>query len=97
MNEPLQNLLAHLKEAISASEAGADNKDELAELAGKVERRLGDDDDDGVVDELREQVQRFEVSHPALAATIGRAADVFDRSVRTLTGLIEAYTIARDR
>ena len=30
-------------------------------------------------------------------ATIGRAAEVFDRSVRTLTGLIETYTTARDR
>jgi hypothetical protein len=29
--------------------------------------------------------------------TIGRAAEVFDRNVRTLTGLIEAYTTARDR
>ena len=30
-------------------------------------------------------------------ATIGRATEVFDRSVRTLTDLIEAYTTARDR
>ena len=75
MHETLEQLLAHLKEAISAAEAGADNKDELASLAGRVERRLSDDDDDGLVDELREQVQRFEVSHPSLATTIGRAAD----------------------
>lgn len=75
MHEPLEQLLAHLKEAITAAEAGADNQDELAELAGRVERRLGDDDDDGVVDELREQIQRFEVSHPTLATAIGRAAD----------------------
>ena len=75
MHEPLEQLLAHLKEAISAAEAGADNNDELASLAGRVERRLNDDDDDGLVDELREQVQRFEVSHPSLATTIGRAAD----------------------
>jgi len=75
MHEPLEQLLAHLKEAISAAEAGAENQKELAELAGKVERRLGDEDDDGVVDELREQVQRFEVSHPSLAGAIGRAAD----------------------
>jgi hypothetical protein len=32
----------------------------------------------------------------ATPATIGRATEVFDRSVRTLTGLIEAYT-TRDR
>ena len=29
--------------------------------------------------------------------TIGRAAEVFDRTVRTLTGLIQAYTAPRDR
>jgi hypothetical protein len=29
--------------------------------------------------------------------TIGRAVEVLDRSVRTLTGLIEADTAARDR
>jgi len=29
--------------------------------------------------------------------TIGRAAEVFERNVRTLTGLIEAYTTARNR
>lgn len=75
MHEPLETLLAHLKEAITAAEAGADNQDEIAELAGRVERRLGDDDDDGVVDELREHVQRFEVTHPTLASAIGRAAD----------------------
>lgn len=75
MHETLEQLLAHLKDAISAAEAGADNNDELASLAGRVERRLSDDDDDGLVDELREQVQRFEVSHPSLATTIGRAAD----------------------
>jgi Domain of unknown function (DUF4404) len=75
MHEPLETLLAHLKEAITASEAGADNQDEVAELAGKVERRLGDGDDEGVVDELRDSVQRFEVTHPSLASAIGRAAD----------------------
>lgn len=30
-------------------------------------------------------------------ANVARAADVFDRSVKTLTGLIETYTTARDR
>ncbi|MSO87671.1 MAG: DUF4404 family protein [Acidimicrobiia bacterium] len=75
MHEPLEELLAHLKEAIDAAEDGADNREELAALAGEVERRLGEEDPDGVVDELLEHVQRFEVSHPSLAATIGRAAD----------------------
>lgn len=75
MQEPLNELLDHLKDAIDACDEGADNKDELARLAGEVERRLSDDDDEGVVDELREEVTRFEVSHPNLSAVIGRAAD----------------------
>ncbi|MEQ1785569.1 MAG: DUF4404 family protein [Acidimicrobiales bacterium] len=75
MQEPLEQLLADLRDAIDASEDGADNKSEIARLAGEVERRLGDDDPDGVVEELREEVTRFEVSHPTLAAAIGRAAD----------------------
>jgi hypothetical protein len=75
MQEPLQDLLAHLRTAIDAAEDGADNKDELARLAGQVERRLRDDDPEGVVDDLREEVSRFEASHPNLAAAINRAAD----------------------
>ncbi len=75
MQEPLADLLADLKDAIEASETGVDNHDELARLAGEVERRLRDDDPEGVVDELREEVTRFEVSHPRVADAIGRAAD----------------------
>ena len=75
MHEPLGELLAQLKDAIAASEGGADNDAELARLAGAVERRLSDDDREGVVDELRGEVTRFEASHPGLAAAIGRAAD----------------------
>ena len=75
MQEPLEQLLAELTDAIEASRAGADNHDELARLAGEVERRLSDDDPDGVVDELREEVSKFEASHPNLALAIGRAAD----------------------
>lgn len=75
MQEPLEQLLAQLRDAIDASEEGVDNKDDLARLAGEVERRLSDDDPDGVVEELREEVTRFEASHPTLAAAIGRAAD----------------------
>jgi hypothetical protein len=75
MQKPLEELLAQLKDAIDASEDGIDNKDELARLAGEVERRLSDEDPDGLVDELREEVTRFQASHPTLAAAIGRAAD----------------------
>ncbi|MEX2293959.1 MAG: DUF4404 family protein [Acidimicrobiales bacterium] len=75
MQEPLEQLLADLKDAIEAAEEGTDNHAELARLAGEVERRLSDEDDEGVVDELRDEVTRFESSHPALANAIGRAAD----------------------
>lgn len=75
MQEPMEKLLADLKGAIKACEEGSDNHAELARLAGEVERRLGDRDDEGLVDELRGEVTRFEVSHPALAHAIGRAAD----------------------
>ena len=75
MQEPLEQLLAELHDAIEASDEGADNKEDIARLAGEVERRLGEDDPDGVVDDLREEVTRFEASHPNLAVAIGRAAD----------------------
>ena len=75
MQEPLEQLLTHLRAAIDECEAGTGDREELARLAGEVERRLSDDDQEGVVDELREEVTRFEASHPRLAAAIGRAAD----------------------
>jgi hypothetical protein len=75
MQEPLEQLLVDLKAAIEASEDGADNRDELARLVGEVERRLHEEDDEGVVDDLRDEVTRFEVSHPHLSSAIGRAAD----------------------
>lgn len=75
-DEPLQQLLAELRAAIDAVQHGVDNRDELADLAGRVERRLhGADTEEGFVEELRDEVTRFEVSHPTLAAAIGRAAD----------------------
>jgi len=75
MREPLQKLLHELRDAIDAAEHGADNREELARLAGEVERRLEESDDDNVVENLRDEVRRFEVSHPHLADAIGRAAD----------------------
>lgn len=75
MQEPLEQLLADLKDAIEASEAGSRNEAEIARLSGMVERRLREDDDEGLVDDLRDEVTKFEVSHPRLAAAIGRAAD----------------------
>jgi uncharacterized protein DUF4404 len=75
MQEPLEDLLVHLREAIAAAEDGADNKEELARLSRELERRLNDDDEEGVVDDLREEVTKFELSHPKLASLINRTAD----------------------
>ena len=75
MQEPLEDLLAHLRDALEAAEDGADNKEELARLSGELERRLKDDDPDGVVEDLRDEVSKFEVSHPKLADVINRTAD----------------------
>jgi hypothetical protein len=75
MQEPLEELLADLRAAIDAGDDTEASRDEIARLASAVERRLRDDDPEGVVDDLREEVTRFEVSHPALADAIGRAAD----------------------
>jgi hypothetical protein len=75
MQEPLEQLLADLRAAIDEGGDRTANREEIARLAGAVERRLRDEDTEGVVDDLREEVTRFEVSHPALANAIGRAAD----------------------
>jgi len=39
-------------------------------------------------------ILRLESTTPS---TVGRAAEIFDRNVRTLTSLIETYTTAHDR
>ena len=75
MEEPLNELLGHLREAIDAAETGSGDEAELARLVAEVDRRLNEGDPDGVVDELRDEVTRFEASHPKLASAIGRAAD----------------------
>jgi hypothetical protein len=71
----LEDLLGRLKDAIEACEDGTGDKAELGRLAGQVQRRLNEDDPDGIVDDLRDEITRFEASHPTLANAIGRAAD----------------------
>jgi hypothetical protein len=78
MQETLQQLLARLRHELDRAEHGHVDRAALSKLAGEVERRLDpdqDDDDEGLGDELRDGVRRFEVSHPDLASVIGRAAD----------------------
>ena len=74
MHEPLSELLAELRSAIDEAEQTGD-KDRLAALVDELDRRLNEDDDEGIVDDLRDEVSRFEAEHPRLAAAIGRAAD----------------------
>lgn len=75
MQEPLEELLKELRQAIDACEEGTGDREELARLAGQVEDRLREENDENIVDELREEVTRFEVTHPGLANVIGRTAD----------------------
>ena len=75
MEEPLNELLEHLREAIDQAEDGSGDEAELSRLVAEVDRRLNEDDDEGLVDDLRNEVTKFETSHPRLAGAIGRAAD----------------------
>jgi hypothetical protein len=75
MEEPLNELLAQLGTAIDEAEAGGGDPAELKRLVGRVDRRLNDDDRDGIVDELQVEATKFEVSHPRLADALRRAVD----------------------
>ena len=74
MHEPLAELLAELRAAIDEAEKTG-SREHLARLVDELDRRLNEDDDEGIVDDLRDEVTRFEAEHPRLAAAIGRAAD----------------------
>ena len=74
MHEPLKELLAELRAAIDEAERTGD-RDELARLVDELDRRLNDEDDEGIVDDLRDEVTKWETNHPRLADAIGRAAD----------------------
>jgi hypothetical protein len=73
-------LLGELKAAIADLEAGTGDADLVADLAGRVERRLDaegelHDDDDTIGEELRERAVAFEADHPRLADAVRRIAD----------------------
>ena len=110
MDPTVAGLLEGLEAAIAGrrdlpAEARADLAGRVAALRGSVERER---EVDG---EARHQLGHDLRAHlnaiagwthilrmeSATPVTIGRAAEVFDRAVRTLTGVIEAYTAARDR
>ena len=74
MQEPLEELLDQLRAAIDEAERTGD-RDEPARLVDELDRRLNDEDDEGIVDDLRDEVTKWETNHPRLADAIGRAAD----------------------
>jgi hypothetical protein len=74
MQEPLEELLAQLRAAIDDAERTGD-REELARLVDQLDRRLNEDDEEDIVDELRDEVTKWEANHPRLAEAIGRAAD----------------------
>ncbi len=80
MPETHEQLVARLRAEIEQSGHGEADRATLDRLAAEAERRMGaakasDDGHDGLVDELRQSVLRFEVSHPRLADAIGHVAD----------------------
>ena len=99
----LEGLEAAIAERTDLSdEARADLAGRVAALRGSVQRERQAQGEER--HQLAALARRFRVSRTHILrmesttpATIGRAAEVFDRTVRTLTGLIEAYTTPRAR
>lgn len=80
MDETTAALIDDLKVAIADLEAGTGDADRVAELAGRIERRLDAeaelvDDDDTIAEEIREGAVRFEADHPRLADALRRIVD----------------------
>ena len=80
MDERTAELLAELKAAIADLEEGHGDRDHVADLAGRIERRLeaeteAHDDDDTLGEDLREGAIKFESSHPRLADALRRVVD----------------------
>ena len=80
MDETTRGLLDELAAAIEDLEGGTGDPERVADLAGRVERRLHadaeiHDDDDTLSEDLHEGAIRFEADHPKLAAAIRRVAD----------------------
>lgn len=85
MDERIRRLLDDLEVAIARSQADGtiddDERAELRELAGRVERALAEPEGEheGVVDHLESAAVRVESDHPTLARVLRSAVD-------TLTG-----------
>ena len=74
MEQPLEQLIAELRAALDEAERTGD-RDELARLVDELDRRLNEQDDEGLVEDLRGEVTKWETNHPRLADALGRAAD----------------------
>jgi hypothetical protein len=80
MDETTAALVEELKAAIADLEHGSGDKELVADLAGRVERRLQaeaelTDDDDTLGEDLREGAVKFESDHPKLADALRRIVD----------------------
>lgn len=80
MDETTAALITDLKAAIADLEAGTGDADRVADLASRIERRLGaeaelHDEDDSIGEEIREGAIRFEADHPKLADALRRIVD----------------------
>ncbi len=80
MDDKTAALLVDLKTAIAHLEDGSGDQEHVADLAGRVERRLHaeaelHDDDDTLGEDLREGAVRFEADHPKLADALRRVVD----------------------
>ena len=82
MDETTAGMLEELKQAIADLEHGSGDQAHVADLAGRIERRLDaeaelDDEDDTLGEDVREGAVRFEADHPKLADALRRIADAF--------------------
>jgi hypothetical protein len=82
MDETTAALVEELKQAIADLEDGSGDQAHVAELAGRIERRLHaeeelHDEDDTLGDDVREGAIKFEADHPKLANALRRIADAF--------------------
>jgi len=80
MDETTEALLEELKQAMADLEHGTGDKEHVADLAGRIERRLNadaelTDEDDTLAEDVREGAVRFEADHPKLADALRRIVD----------------------
>jgi hypothetical protein len=70
MEQQMRRLIQEI--SLAMGRAKDEDREDLTQLRGVVQRRLeeGDDDHGGLVDSLEKAEVRFEVDHPALAQSI---------------------------